>query len=358
MIVDEKCFIGQPPPPYPEQSMSSSGKTLTSLSPHLLIQIVLSTFPLQDGLFSGDSRQELQRQNFLWIHSSLRFVNRDLYLACMNVLRSAYLPAFTHCIRVPYSSDPFPSSLSSDSSLLTPHRELRTLDLFIALIAHEDVLIDASSLHLPREDAYKDLFELIQPRSRLEDLVAEQGRKHGVITVEDHERTSAPSTPVYLSRQSTMSIYKSEYPTSTASSSPYTFSPPPSTTSIVFSPPTLHIPAPSSGSTFSIKSIFRGSVKFKSKPQTLRLAPPSQPSTPRRKPIQALPFSSLSISFTPRKVSLIYTPPSRQNTSAGPSSAARKHTIVEVSRTREDSLEFTAKKLVRELKLWLQDDAS
>lgn len=154
MIVDEKCFH-LPPPPYPERPLSvlSRGLNLTSLPAHLLLHIVFSTFPSEDGQFEGDSKLELQRQNLHWIHSSLRFVNKMFYLACMNVLRSAYLPVYDYNIRVPYSSDPFPSSASS-----IQHRELRTLDLFIALLAHEDVLLDASSLHLPREEVTSQPF--------------------------------------------------------------------------------------------------------------------------------------------------------------------------------------------------------
>lgn len=57
--------------------------------------------------------------------------------------------------------------------------------------------------------------------------------------------------------------------------------------------------------------------------------------------IHAIPFSSLSASFSPRRAGLILT------------TKERKKTIVEVNRTKDELLEVTVKKLVRELKLWL-----
>jgi hypothetical protein len=64
-------------------------------------------------------------------------------------------------------------------------------------------------------------------------------------------------------------------------------------------------------------------------------------STPNNRGITPIPFSSISASFSPRKVGLVLT------------SQGRKRTIVEVSRDRNDKLEISAKKLVRELRVWL-----
>ncbi len=108
------------------------------------------------------------------------------FIACMHILRSTYLPAYDSLIRAPYTSDPFPSSSmppAEKSSIFSTHRELSTLDLFIALLAHEDLMLDSTSLHLPREEAYKDLFDMVQPKTRLEDLVIEEGVKAGVIQI-------------------------------------------------------------------------------------------------------------------------------------------------------------------------------
>jgi hypothetical protein len=59
-----------------------------------------------------------------------------------------------------------------------------------------------------------------------------------------------------------------------------------------------------------------------------------------------LPFSALSVSFSTRTVGL-------QLTSTG-----RKRTIVQVARTREEKLEYAAKRLVRELQVWLRGSNS
>ena len=45
------------------------------------------------------------------------------------------------------------------------------LDLFIALKVHDDVWADESELHLGQPEAFRDLFDLMQPRARLEDLL-------------------------------------------------------------------------------------------------------------------------------------------------------------------------------------------
>jgi hypothetical protein len=45
------------------------------------------------------------------------------------------------------------------------------LDLFMALKVHDDVWVDESELHLLQPEAFRDLFDLMQPRARLEDLL-------------------------------------------------------------------------------------------------------------------------------------------------------------------------------------------
>jgi hypothetical protein len=185
----------------------------------------------------------------------------------MHVLRSTYLPVYETLIRKPYSSDPFPhdsAAIIGSSPLQTIQRETQVLDLFIALKVREDVWMDASELHLEREESFKDLFDLNQPRSRVEDLVRVYGMREGVVAL--------PSSVL------------------------------PSPTS----------PAP--------RNDGRGVDR--------RARPP-------------IPFSALSVSFSSRKVGLAMT------------SGGRKRTIVEVTRTRDEKLEVAAKRLVRELKLWL-----
>ena len=54
-------------------------------------------------------------------------------------------------------------------------------DLFIALKVREDVWVDDSELHLERDESFRDLFDLLQPRARAEDLVRIYGEKNNLI---------------------------------------------------------------------------------------------------------------------------------------------------------------------------------
>jgi len=122
----------------------------------------------------------------------------------MHTLRSAYLSSYTQLVKPPYSSDPFPAIASSPdvSPVLNPgHRETRVLDLYIAAKVREDVWIDESELHLERDDCFKDLFDLMQPRSRTEDLVAKYGTDMGLITMQPLVKKGS-STPLLFSNLS------------------------------------------------------------------------------------------------------------------------------------------------------------
>ncbi|KAG1857706.1 hypothetical protein DFJ58DRAFT_782969 [Suillus subalutaceus] len=284
VIVEEKCMQSIPPPPYVPNASSlppppfpgehRGAAKPSDLPPHLLLKIVYMTFPQTPGIDEG--KIERQRKTLCWLSTQLRLVNLSFYVACEHVLRSTYLPAYNSMIRSPYSSDPFPfSSSASTSSCDTLQRETKVLDLFIALKVHEDVMVDDSSLHLEREDSFKDLFDLMQPRSRLEDLVRHYGLREGVV----HTNPSG----VNVSSSSSSIFRLNNSGTGSASTSKRTSDPAP------------------------------------------------------------LPFSALSISFSPRRVGLVLT------------TSGRKRTIVDVARTRDEKLEVTAKKLVRQLKVWLSD---
>ncbi|KAK0197521.1 hypothetical protein F5146DRAFT_1015656 [Armillaria mellea] len=375
MILDEKCILA-PPPPYLQAIAGSSNPprrrsnlTFSSLPSHLLLQIVYCTFPLEDGEHDGDSKVVRQRKNLHWLETSLRLVNRALYIACMHILRSTYLPSYDRLVRPPYSSDPFPTSSpseiqSSTSPLFTHHRELATLDRFISLLAHEDHLLDTSDLHLPRGEAYKDLFDLVQPKSRLEDLIAEQGSRLGVVVLDRlrpkavyHSRRTMASTSTLNSPHDSSCSIKKQYDTETSSPSS---SPVPSVQSLSI--------AKRKKSSFSLFSFGRSK-----KPIT----PPPSPPVPVRNPvIDPIPFSTLSISFSPRSIGLVYTPPPealRFPSATCPSSpyggstygslsmsmnasVLRKKTLVVITRTRDEPLEVSAKRLVQSLQTWLEED--
>ncbi|KAI8992809.1 hypothetical protein BD414DRAFT_513903 [Trametes punicea] len=239
------------PPPFPSQNRPRP--SLVTLPPHILLRIVYETF--------SNGPVKSQRKVLYWLTMNLRLVNRALYIACMHVLRSTYLPA--------------PSSLLPTQSI---QRETCVLDLFIALKVREDVWADESELHLEREGSFKDLFDLMQPRARLEDLVRVYGTREGVISL--FSSSSSAGTPVISS------------------------------------------PSPKKGMSGSMDS-------RKTNGSTSRVRS------------SAVPFSALSVSFSPRTVGLVLT------------TKERKKTIVQVPRTKEESLELSARRLVAELKGWV-----
>lgn len=267
--------LSVPPPPFPGEHRGAA--KLSDLPPYLLLRIVYMTFPQTPRI--DEAKIERQRKTLCWLSMQLRLVNRSFYIACEHLLRSTYLPAYDSMIRPPYSSDPFPlsssASTSSVSAIDTLQRETKVLDLFIALKVHEDVMVDDSSLHLERDDSFKDLFDLMQPRSRLEDLVRDYGVRDGVVHTNPTEvnTPSSSSTILRMNNSGTGSASTSKQPT---------------------------VPVPVS-------------------------------------------FSALSISFSPRRVGLVLT------------ASGRKRTIVDAARMRDEKLEVTAKKLVRQLKIWLSE---
>lgn len=66
------------------------------------------------------------------------------------------------------------------------------LDRFLVLKICDDVRADETELHLGSEDSFADIFDLMQPRSRVEDLLRLFGVQTEVISVADSE----PYSPV------------------------------------------------------------------------------------------------------------------------------------------------------------------
>lgn len=195
IIIDEKSQpMRDVPPPYEclqppsfPDAPRPPPPTLATLPPHILLQIIHQLFPQASDVNKG--KVERQRETLYYLSDSLRLVNRVFYLASMHVLRSTYLPAYNALIRRPYSSDPFPHTLPNSceptASILTSqhvHRETKVLDLFIALRVRQDVYMDDTEFHLENTESFRDLFNFMQPKSRLEDLVCQQGAEKGVIS--------------------------------------------------------------------------------------------------------------------------------------------------------------------------------
>ncbi|KZT55362.1 hypothetical protein CALCODRAFT_484826 [Calocera cornea HHB12733] len=178
-----------PPPPF---STLRHKTTINDLPQHVLLQIIYT-------IVDPDLPEEEYRWGLYWLAVSLRLVSSNWYTACMHVLRSAYLPAYVSHIRPPYSANPYPLSspasvyaaaYSSTAGPSTPslaedaQRETAVLDMFIAFQVRQNVLRDESELHLEAgHEGVKDLFELMQPRARTEDLVRKYALRAGVISV-------------------------------------------------------------------------------------------------------------------------------------------------------------------------------
>ncbi|KIM42011.1 hypothetical protein M413DRAFT_143034 [Hebeloma cylindrosporum] len=383
MILDEKVIMSLPPPPYLSNRTHrtppslQSTLTLTSLPPHILLQIIHHTFP--QGIAAAptplnsasygydtarlyqDTKPERQRKTLFWLSTSLRLVSRTLYTACMHVLRSTYLPAYQALIRPPYSTDPFPigvlspnsdpSTSSSSSSppaydtptppttssspLITLHRETAILDHFILLKVRQDVFLDDTSLHIDREDAFRDLFDVAQPRARLEDLVRIIGVKEGIVYVPGARSNNSASFGTTTATTSTPPKHHQE--------SHSTDSPPRAQSQ----PQAQQHPPKPRRSFFS----FLSSSSPSSSPSPSPTPSPSPFPSPAPQ-ITPLPFPALSISFSPRRAGLILN---------------RTRTVAEVARRAggyagggtgtgargRETLEELAAALVGGLKVWL-----
>ncbi|KAJ7846414.1 hypothetical protein B0H14DRAFT_2584239 [Mycena olivaceomarginata] len=244
-------------------------------------EIVYATF--SDAYDIEDARE--QRKTLYWLTV---LVNRVFYTTSMNVLRSIYLPL----------------------GLISVQRETPILDLFIALKVRDNVWADDSDLHLSRaESTFADLFSLMQPRARIEDLVRGYGVAHGVVYI-DRRRGGADKGPTSV-------VLRSDAPYAALTQR-------------------LASSARSSGSSFW------HSFSGKGKAPTPPTPRPSQKVT-----VRPLPFSALSVSFSVHRVGLVLT--------TGGGASKSKRTIVEAARTREEALEVAARRLVWGLRDWLVD---
>ncbi|KAH8830943.1 hypothetical protein DL96DRAFT_1594896, partial [Flagelloscypha sp. PMI_526] len=358
MIIDEKVLLAFPPPPSydepPSFAAATTGKrdvplSLSTIPPHLLLHIVFYTIP--HGLRPNKALLEEQRRALHWLNDSLRLVDRALYITCQHFLRSAYLPFYDSLVKAPYTSDPFPYLQEPSSSgsayprspLNVLQRETAILDRFIALKVREDMWRDESVFHLEREENFRDLFDVSQPKARLEDLVRVYGMKNGTVTTPwaTKDTTSSTRPPPLSPAASRDELTKKPPP----------FSPPPSPRPLALRAPqrTMTMPIQRAPSRSSIFSIFR---KKKSLPQLvhpyLNNPQPLPVHTIRRPPprrrLQPLQFSQLSITFSHRTVGLMV------------ANGSRIRTIVTIQREgRTEKLESIARRLTATLREVLED---
>ncbi|GAA5862957.1 hypothetical protein JCM8547_003633 [Rhodosporidiobolus lusitaniae] len=204
-----------PPPSYsttvPSQpSHASSSSLLESLPTHLLLSI-LSLVPLPTLIFG------------------VKPTSRTLYLLVCSLAREWALPLWEDEVRraaasrgQALSTDPLGvgglaggstgdvlplydshSARTAVDRLPTRSRELAVLDSFVVALARSSALLEASSLFSASNDSSalsavwaggagggesssprSDLFGLMQPRARMEDLVIAEGGRRGLIEVE------------------------------------------------------------------------------------------------------------------------------------------------------------------------------
>jgi len=278
----------------------------------------------------------------------------------MHILRSTYLRAYQALLKPPYTSDPFPISsgppayetdgsptfqyqtIPEESPLQTIQRETLVLDRFITLKVREDVFSDESSLHLEGDDKFRDLFNLAQPQARLEDLVRVCGLKEGVISVPGMSVPGGRSPRIYASSLSVSS--QSSFHDSNAVAVTYPL--PASTSQVVNNQSSPRSP----NGFFSSLKRFAFSYPPSPSPSTPSALLKSYPTT--SKPIQPIPFSFLSVTFTFQSARLI------QRKEDG-----SRRCVAEVPRNRptaggggrRESLEVMAGGLVRALKEDLEE---
>jgi hypothetical protein len=167
-----------PPPAYLPRTATKHLPTLVTLPDHLLLSI-LACLTLPDLAFN------------------VRATTRKLYLFATHLLRRQLLPVWESKVHPGYTTDAgglfrfnsysVPSSPNDPSPLSLRSRETVIFDLFISACAYEANKSFESSLNLlpsASHSASHDLFEFLQPRARIEDLVIRFGRQDKLIYAE------------------------------------------------------------------------------------------------------------------------------------------------------------------------------
>ncbi|KAI6037860.1 hypothetical protein EDC04DRAFT_2897170 [Pisolithus marmoratus] len=131
---------------------------------------------------------ERQRKTLYWLANHLTLVNHAFSIGITSFDLVAYpqihlLPSLLFAVP-PHFSDLF-SMTSATSSVpsIPPNTRHECWTSFIAIKTRGDLFTDASELHLCGDKPPEDLFDLTQPRSRLEDLVRHYGMCEGVVLI-------------------------------------------------------------------------------------------------------------------------------------------------------------------------------
>ncbi|PWN50350.1 hypothetical protein IE53DRAFT_368986 [Violaceomyces palustris] len=187
------------PPPYSSMDQTSQN---ARLPPSIWLKILTSF--IHPTNHPGDATTVLSSYH---LHSSIRLVCKQLYLVSMHILRSSHLDRYLSKVKEPFTSDPYPHpSTSSETTTTTANkaqppppsytrfqpdpaslliqddlkRETSILDMFISLSIKERMQTFESQL-LISDQSQDDLFALLQPQARLEDLLYEMGSVSGTV---------------------------------------------------------------------------------------------------------------------------------------------------------------------------------
>ena len=102
------------------------------------------------------------------LHSITRVVSTKLCSASKHILRETLLSRYQAHVEPLYSTNPSPTS----GEIVC---ETQVLDYFVAAFVHASKLREESDLHLISADqipqAYPELFKVMQPRARLQDVI-------------------------------------------------------------------------------------------------------------------------------------------------------------------------------------------
>lgn len=182
-------ILDLPPPLYTRRlTVSSRPKevpNLLALPDHLILQI-LAEIPLPS------------------LALSVRLTNRKLLLFSSHLLRRALLPIYKSKIQDNFSSDATGlkgiTPVGTDGGVTTPpSRELAVLDIFISACIHEAVRSHESELYIlpsASTSAERDIFRLLQPRARVEDLLIAYGVQDEIIRYQLARPSVGDSTSV------------------------------------------------------------------------------------------------------------------------------------------------------------------
>lgn len=205
MILINDILDSEPPPVYSAATATTErhngNATLSSADANGKLPAVLWLKVFSFVALEGND-EGVKSEGRSFLHTDARFVCKAMYIgettkrydirsssssdhlgpslpASMSLLRTHYLPSYLSQVRPPFTTDPWPATSSSSSLQASSSacRETKVLDLFIAVETKRDV--EHFQSDLLEQPGMGNLFDLHQPRARLEDLATQRGLLSG-----------------------------------------------------------------------------------------------------------------------------------------------------------------------------------